>query len=249
MRELDLPRLGHAPAADQSDDMRHHIDESAVLLPNLAEQLRFILGDEFQSIEVISELVELAKRGIQHPGRPGKAAARRDAIELVGRIVLHLAIGRDLALQLDQLIGLVVDAAQDAEPDGPQHDQETHDRQKCDQELGLHARRNARDQPTSRFLMLFGLVQEAKEITPELLRVEAHSKVLHAQNTTRVDERGEERVVDVAARRFRHEDAIAAFTSRMPSGCRSGTPSRRDWRRSSARTPSAPPACRAPGRR
>jgi hypothetical protein len=42
--------------------------------------------------------------------------------------------------------------------------------------------------------MLFGLVQEAKEVTPELLRVEAHSKVLYAQITVRVDKRSKEHV-------------------------------------------------------
>ena len=53
--------LSHAPAADQFDNLGHDIDELIILLPNLAQQLCFILGNEFQSIEVISELAELPK--------------------------------------------------------------------------------------------------------------------------------------------------------------------------------------------
>ena len=67
------------------------------------------------------------------------------------------------------------------------------------QQLGLHARRNPRDQADQRVPDSYiGLVHEAKEITPELLRVEAHSEVLYAQSALPVDNRGEERVIHVA---------------------------------------------------
>src|SRR5574338_1549290 len=59
--------------------------------------------------------------------------------------------------------------------------------------------------PTARLRRLRGFVQEAKEVTPELLWVEAHSEVVYAQSTVRGDRRGEERVIDIAVGRFRYE--------------------------------------------
>ena len=60
--------------------------------------------------------------------------------------MLHLPIGRDLALQLDQLLGPLVHPAEHAQPDRAQQDEERDHREKRHQQLGLHARRHARDQ-------------------------------------------------------------------------------------------------------
>ena len=59
LRQLDFSRLSHTPAADQFDNLCYDTDELIILQPDLAEQLCFIFGDEFESIEVISELAEL----------------------------------------------------------------------------------------------------------------------------------------------------------------------------------------------
>src|SRR5215467_3900745 len=72
--------------------------------------------------------------------------------------------------------------------------------------------------PTNRLLMLLGLVQEANEVTPELLLVETHAKILYAQHTLRVDKRGEEGVVDIAVPFWRYEDAVAM--RHIPDRCR-----------------------------
>ena len=45
--------------------MGDDIDEQAVILPDFAKQFDFILSDEFQTIEVIAKLIELAKRILQ----------------------------------------------------------------------------------------------------------------------------------------------------------------------------------------
>ena len=82
-----------------------------VVLPDLGEKFRLFLGDEFHAVEVVSELIELAERCIEHPVVL-KQKRGRDAVELARRIVLDLVIGGDLALQPDQLVGLIVDPAQ-----------------------------------------------------------------------------------------------------------------------------------------
>ena len=118
-------------------------------MPDLAEHLGF--ADELHAVEVVAELVELTQRRIQHPVVL-KQECGGDAVELGGRIVLDLAIGCDPALQLDQLVGLIIDAAEHLQPDGPEHDQQPDNRQEGDQELGLDARRQPRhpaDQPAS----------------------------------------------------------------------------------------------------
>ena len=147
--QLNLPRLLGAAGADELGDVRHPGREPLVLLPDLAEHFHLARRDELHAVEVVAELAELAQRRIQHPVVL-KQKCGRDAVELVGRVVLDLAIGRDPALQLDQLVGLIVDAAQHLQPDGPEHDQQSDDRQERDQKLGLDARRQPRhpaDQP------------------------------------------------------------------------------------------------------
>src|SRR5450631_3079775 len=62
----------------------------------------------------------------------------------------------------------------------------------------------------ARSLFALSLSQEAREIAPKLLRVEANSEILDAEDAAAIDDRSEERVVDVAIRILRGEDAIAA---------------------------------------
>ena len=63
--QLRLARLVDMPAADQLDDPGHDGDEAVVFLPDLAEQLDLVLGDELQPLEVVAELVQLAQRTVQ----------------------------------------------------------------------------------------------------------------------------------------------------------------------------------------
>ena len=108
-----LPRLGGAAGADQLHDLRDDCDEPVVVLPELAEQLDFVLGDELQPVDVVAELVELAQRARQRALVRGEQRGG-DAVELARGVVLDLAIGLDLALQLDQLLGALIDPAQNA---------------------------------------------------------------------------------------------------------------------------------------
>ncbi|MER8968521.1 hypothetical protein NKI25_22970 [Mesorhizobium sp. M0808] len=109
-------------------------------MPDLAKHFHLGFGDELHAVEVVAELVELAQRRIQHPVVL-KQKGGGDAVELGGRIVLDLAIGCYPALQLDQLVCLIIDPTQHLQPDGPEHDQQADNRQERDQELGLDARR------------------------------------------------------------------------------------------------------------
>src|SRR5215471_5118358 len=54
------------------------------------------------------------------------------------------------------------------------------------------------------------LFQKGQEIVLKLLGIEAHSNVLHTQDTASIDDRGQKGVVDVAARCFRRKHAISA---------------------------------------
>nr|WP_245316237.1 hypothetical protein [Mesorhizobium wenxiniae] len=100
--------------------MRHPRRKPVVLLPDLAEHFRLNFGDELHAVEVVAKLIELAQRCIQHPVVL-KHERGRDAVELVCRVVLDLAVGCDPALQLDQLVCLIVDPAQHLQPDRPEH--------------------------------------------------------------------------------------------------------------------------------
>src|SRR5262249_14785588 len=70
--------------------------------------------------------------------------------ELAGGVVLDLAIGLDLALQLDQLLGALVDFAQAVQADRADRDQQRGDGQECRQELGLHTGGHPRDEVDER---------------------------------------------------------------------------------------------------
>src|SRR5262245_47979198 len=71
---------------------------------------------------------------------------------------------------------------------------------------------------TSRFLMLFGFFHKVKEVTPELLWVEAHPEILHAQRTVPINERGEESVVDSVADRFGSVNTVSLLDLRDAFG-------------------------------
>src|SRR5712691_2360455 len=49
---------------------------------------------------------------------------------------------------------------------------------------------------------------KAQEIMPKFLGVEAHPKILHAEDAARIDDRGEKRVVHVAVRALGREHAV-----------------------------------------
>src|SRR5262245_44978062 len=63
--------------------------------------------------------------------------------------------------------------------------------------------------PTARLRRLI-FVKEANEITPELLRIEAHPQILNPQPAPPVDDRGQGRMVDAAVGGLCHEHAVAA---------------------------------------
>src|SRR5262249_1526714 len=124
-------------------------DETIVVLPKLIEQLDFVLRHELQPIHVVAELVELAKRARQRRV-VGRDERGNDAVELARHVMLHLTIGLDLALQLDQLLGAFIDPAQNVETCRPHDDQEHRNREKRGQQLGLNAGRHARHQADER---------------------------------------------------------------------------------------------------
>ena len=141
---LNVARLARPTGPNEVDDACHLGRELIVVLSDLAEEIRFFVGDKLHAVEVIAELSELTERSIEHPVVL-KQERGRDAVELARRVVLNLMIGCDLALQLDQFIGLVIDPAQHLQPDRAEHDQQADNREKRDQKLGLNTRRPARD--------------------------------------------------------------------------------------------------------
>ena len=63
------------PARIELHDLRDDLDKPVVLLAELAEQLDLVLGDELQPIDVVAELVELAKRARRACARRTQASA------------------------------------------------------------------------------------------------------------------------------------------------------------------------------
>ena len=63
LRQLHRARLGRVPGADQVNDLRDDADKLAVHLPDLTEQIRLVLGDKPQPLQVVTELVQLAQCG------------------------------------------------------------------------------------------------------------------------------------------------------------------------------------------
>ncbi len=165
-----------------------------------------------------------------------------DAVELAGGVVLDLAIGRDLALQLDQLLGPLVHAAEHAQADGAEQDQQRR-RSRETRPAAWSGPAPARARPDRRRIAQArqGSFTRLEEVAAELLLVEPIAEILYAHDALPVDERGQERVVDRAVRRLGHRHAVAMrhLEHRSPAR-RSGSSSRRDRRRTPAHTPSAP---------
>jgi hypothetical protein len=145
LAQLQLARLGDLAGAGALHRLGDDRDEAVVVLPNARQQIDLALGHVLQAVEVVAELAELAERAVEGPF-VGRQKCRGDAVELTRGVVLHLPEGRDLALQLDQLIGALVHAAQHAQTDRAEQDQQRHHHQKGDQKLGLDPCRHARDQ-------------------------------------------------------------------------------------------------------
>ena len=185
---MQLPRLRRTAGANQFHDLRDDLDKSIVVLPELAKQFDFVLGHELQPIHVIAELVELAKRARQRR-LVGRKQGGGNAVELGRRVMLHLPIRFDLALQLDELLGALIDPAQKLEPDGPHHDQQHRNCEKCRQQLDLYASRYPRNQADERIHHSASLFfQEAQEIMAEFVRIEAHSEILDPQDAAPIDD-------------------------------------------------------------
>jgi hypothetical protein len=105
---LQVSRLRGTTGADQLHSARDDCDELVIVLTEPAQQLNFVLGHELQTIDVVSELVELAQCARQRPlVRRQKRGG--DAVKLSRRVMLDQPIGFDLALQLDQFLGALMD--------------------------------------------------------------------------------------------------------------------------------------------
>ena len=197
---LYLPRFRRTTGTNHFDAMRDDLDKSIVVLPELAKQFDFILCHELQPIDVIAELVKLAKRARQRRLVRRKQSGG-NAVELAYCVMLDLPIGFDLALQPDKFLSALIDAAENLESDGPHHDEQHRNCEKCRKQFDLYASRDPRNHvrpahPSSASWLL----QEAQEITAELVRVEAHSEILDPQDSARIDDGCKKRVVHVAVR-------------------------------------------------
>ena len=116
--------------------MRDDLDELLVVLAHAAEQLDLVLGDELQAVQVVAELVELAQGGVEGAVL-GDEQRGGHAVELARRVVLELAIGGDLALELHQVFGPPIHLAEDLEADRAEGDQQEDDDQERGEELGV----------------------------------------------------------------------------------------------------------------
>ena len=190
-RLVDLAGAGalHRPGHDR--------DEAVVVRAHARQEIDLVLGHVLQPVEVVAELAELTEDAVQL-ALVLRQQRRRDAVQLARGVVLDLAIGGDLALQLDQLLGARVDPAQHLHPDRAQKDDQRDHPEKRDQQLGLHARA-ARARPGRRRNPAGAsrLVHEVDEVVAELLLIEAIAKVLHAHDAVPVDQRGQQRVIDL----------------------------------------------------
>jgi hypothetical protein len=125
--------------------MGDDVDKPFVLLLEFREQVDLVLGHELQSIGVIAELIELTQRARQSRIVGGEER-RRNAIELARRVMLDLPVRFDLALQMDQLLGALIDTLQNLQAHCARHDEQGCNCEECCQQLGLHAGRNPRNQ-------------------------------------------------------------------------------------------------------
>ena len=107
LHRLHFPRLRRATGANYFDAMRNDLNKSIVVLPEMAKQFDFILCHELEPINVIAELVQLAKGSRQRPLIRGEKGGG-NAVELAYRVTLDLPIGFDLALQSDEVFGTLM---------------------------------------------------------------------------------------------------------------------------------------------
>ena len=126
--------------------MGHDPDEALVILADAAEQLDLVLCDELEPIEIVAELVELAQRRLERP-LVRDDQRRGDAVELARGVVLELAVGRDLALELDEVVGAAVHGVQGLQADRAQGDEQDDDGEERRQELRVNPHREPRDEP------------------------------------------------------------------------------------------------------
>ena len=122
LRRLDRARLGDPSGAEQFGHPRDDAHEPVVRLPHLAGERDVIIRVELQSLKVVAELVELAERRRKRPV-VGQQQSRGDVVKLHCRVLLHLPVGCDLALQSDQIVGAAIGIAEYAQSNGAQHDQ------------------------------------------------------------------------------------------------------------------------------
>ena len=141
---LYLPRLRRTTGTNHFHAMRDDLDKSIVILPELAKQFDFILCHKLQPIDVIAELVKLAKRARQRRVVRRKQGGG-NAVKLAYRVMLDLPIGFDLALQPDKFLSAFIDAAENLESDGPQHDEQHRNCEKCRKQFDLYASRYPRN--------------------------------------------------------------------------------------------------------
>jgi len=138
--------LGRLPGTDQFDHPRDDLDELVVILTHLAQQLHFVPGDELQPVKIVAELVEPAERGLEG-ALVGHQEGGGHRIELTGGVVLELAIGGDLSLELDHVLGATIDVAQRSKAYRAHDEQQHDDSQEGGEQLGVHRSRHSRDQP------------------------------------------------------------------------------------------------------
>ena len=144
LAQLHRARLLDLPGARALDRPGHDRDEAVVVRPDLGQQVDLILGHVLQPVEVVAELAELTQDAVELALVLGQERGG-DAVELARGVVLHLAIGGDLALQLDQLLGARPHPAEHLQPHRAEQDDQRDHREKGDQQLGLHPRGHARD--------------------------------------------------------------------------------------------------------
>jgi len=139
--ELQLPPFRDPTAPDQLHDTRDDSDELVVVGPHPAEQLDLVARDELQPIQVVAELVELSEDGVEAPVL-GDEQGGGHTVELGRRVVLHLAVGGDLALQFHEVFRPAIHLAEDLETDRTERDQQADDDEERDEELGVHRGRD-----------------------------------------------------------------------------------------------------------
>ena len=143
-------RAFRGPAApDQLHHPRDDADELVIVGSNATEQLDLVSCDELQAVQVVAELVELPEDAVEAP-LVGDEQRGGHAVQLGRRVVLKLAVGGDLPLQLHEVFRPAIDLAEHLETDGAERDEQAGNGQKGNQELGVHRGRYPRDEARER---------------------------------------------------------------------------------------------------